>query len=189
MVRKCSCVLYKSAVFKLGNLICTYTGELPSAEFLKQKLSFEIQRGNTACMLATVGNVNGSKESFYVILCIYVFLRNFYVFCMYVLSLSTLTKLKDREWPITKQKRTKKQKKAPQKSRFYSHKILLFVSPILSPLTKTADKRGETYLTKQEQESCQRKKIVRRLHTETSEHERERNTCDHPSSSHSRKSG
>jgi hypothetical protein len=52
---------------KVGKMITERTGELRASEFLRQRISIEIQRGNAACILSTHQNGRNLDEVYYIL--------------------------------------------------------------------------------------------------------------------------
>ena len=57
----------KQLIAEIGRRISDRTGEKRASEFLRQRVSIEIQRGNAACVLGTHGFMRGLDEVFYLL--------------------------------------------------------------------------------------------------------------------------
>ena len=57
----------KELITDIGKRIADQTGERRSVEFLRQKISIEIQRGNAASVFGTLPSSRGLDQIFYVL--------------------------------------------------------------------------------------------------------------------------
>ena len=73
-----------SFISALGRRICQTSGEKKSFSFLLQRLAVAIQRGNSACVVGTLGNNSSPEDFFHVANCCK------YIFLLYVLILFCL---------------------------------------------------------------------------------------------------
>ncbi|CAG9814103.1 unnamed protein product [Phaedon cochleariae] len=57
----------KEIISTIGHLIYSRSSEARSTEYLRQRISIEIQRGNAACILNTIPSSKGLEEIFYIL--------------------------------------------------------------------------------------------------------------------------
>ena len=56
-----------SLITKIGGRLAERTGELRSTDFLRQRISVEIQRHNSMCIFGTLPTSRGLDEIFYLV--------------------------------------------------------------------------------------------------------------------------